>query len=421
MGSRQEFGKSLLIMQAEDSALAATLRKDEALVTASVGKMQGKIDTLALGQANLAASVSVAAAAVSALGAAASATGNQALATAATVATFGVALGAMASAAVASAAGMKALTMASLAFVATPLGVVLLAVAAAAAAVAAVWHKSNQEQREATALADKAAEKLKAQTEAIDKQADALERQIKLLKGTKPSELEGNLRLRNLLMEKEVLEVANKLRSEEETRGKALSDRIRVLERETQIISGQKTALDFIADAGERAATAARDRAKATKEAADAAKAEAQAAASLRRSQGFLTPAEARERVNLAATEQVGALVRQAALRAAFADRFNLDLQFKLAELDSSQRRLAEALGLRGGGDAARQIRRGGAIASTAFTTGRAGLFAAIQAPDPAQIKRNRESTDTAKAVRETANNTKQIARAVITGSGLGQ
>ena len=419
MATPQEFGKAILIMQANDSALAATLKKDEALVSASVAKMQGNINTLSVSQGNLADTASTASASVATLGALASVTGSRSLIAATQIGTLATAMITQAGAAGKASDAIKTFALRIGAFIVSPAGLAIAAIAAGLGFLAFKWSQVNKGVEEAIELEQKAAEKLKAQTEAIDKQAAALERQIKLLGGAKASELEGNTRLRNLLIEKEALEVAIKIRTVEDAKEKALSDRIRALKTETQLLSGQKTALELIVDLDERAAAAARDRAKATKEAADAARSEAQAAEDLRRSQGFLTPAEARQRVNLAATEQVGALERQRALRAALADRFNLDLQFKLSELDTQQRKLAEALGLRGGGDP-RQTQRGGAIASTAFTTGNAGQFASIQAPDPAAMKRNRESTDTAKAAQETAKNTNRIARLMGATGGLG-
>jgi hypothetical protein len=418
MATPQEFGKAILIMQAEDSQLAATLKKDEALVTASVGKMQGKINTLSVSQGNLGDTAGAASASVATLGAVASVTGSRSVIVAAQVGQLTVAMIQQANATELASAAIKKFALRIGAFIVSPAGLAIAAIAAGVGFLAFKWSKLNEGVEEAIALEQKATDKLKAQTEAIDKQAAALERQIKLLGGVKPSELEGNTRLRNLLIEKESLEVANKLRTESEAQEKALSGRIAALEKETRLLTGEQTALEQIVSIDERRATAARDRAKANKDAADALRTEAATAENLRRSQGFLTPAEARERVNLAATEQAGALERQRALRAALADRFNLDLQFKLAELDTQQRKLAEALGLRG--DAARQGQRGGAIASTAFTTGSAGLFASVQAVSPAQMKRNRESAETAKAAGETAKNTKRMVRLMGTTGGLG-
>ena len=418
MATAQEFGKAILIMQAEDSALAATLKKDEALVTASVGKMQGKINTLSLAQKDLSGTASAASASVATLGIVATLTGSQSLVAAAGVAQLTTAMVTQAAATTSATAALVKFGAAMWALLATPLGVMLTLFAAQVVVVTRASREWNAEQKEAAERAEKVRERIDKQREAIQKQARALAEQIKIAKGALPSELETDPILKRLKAEKEEVTEVMKLQAAEQAREDARLGRIAALQQETQILQGQKTALDFIADADERAATAARDRAKATKEAAQAAKDEAKAAQDARRGLGFFTPSEARARLAEIELEQAGARTRERALRAAFAERFGLEEDFKVHELGAFQRRLAESLGF--GGIGGRQPLQGGAIATTAFTTGNAGLFAAGAAPDPAQQRRDREATEGTKAAKETATNTGRIATLMTTGNGLG-
>lgn len=95
MAKSLEFGRSVLVMDADDAKLEATLKADEQLVSQSVNKMQGSANKLTVGTATMGAAVGVLGASVAAFGAAAGASGNATLQALAPIGGFVAAVGTM--------------------------------------------------------------------------------------------------------------------------------------------------------------------------------------------------------------------------------------------------------------------------------------------------------------------------------------
>lgn len=245
-----------LSVEADDSQLRATLAKDEALVRQSAVKMQAGLQPLVLGQAAVGQSAGAASAAVGLLGATASATGSTALASAAQIGGMGAAFGGLATAALAGAAGIKAMTVASLVFIATPIGAVVAALGVVMLALSAIFYKNRREQEAANAVLEKQREKLKQVTEERKKEAKALRQRIAIAEGADP--LSFSTRNTELKFQVRAAEEAKKLRDTQKATAAATEERVQALGRQLQVMRGQATEASFIKDDEERRLTIAR-------------------------------------------------------------------------------------------------------------------------------------------------------------------
>lgn len=186
----EQFGRAVLAIEADDSGLREALKRSEAIVRASAAKMESDLKPLAVGQQEVAGSASAASAAVATLGATASLTGNQMLATTTQVGGLAAALISQAAATTSATTAIKTMTKASLAFLATPIGVALVALAGIIALVTLAWTAHNKEAKEAEERLKAAAGAADDHVTALTKENAAIERQIAINEGALASDLD---------------------------------------------------------------------------------------------------------------------------------------------------------------------------------------------------------------------------------------
>ena len=407
MAKSLEFGRSVLVMDADDSKLEAALKADEQLVTQSVNKMQGNLNKLEVSMTGTGSAAGVATTGVSALGAAAAATGNTSLMVAAQAGTLGVALRTMGNEALGASAQLRVLAASSLKFIATPLGATLAVIAVILGAVALAWKKAGDEAEKAREKMEKERGKqlqdyeagVKVQGELVAIQDKILVAQGKLtqrladenalrLRLTEvaarwPAFAEERVRLQNELTDAlEQNAAAAKLAAAADADAKAVQareDKLNALRDELAILTSSLTKYDLIADAEERSLQIQIDQTREMQQQAKLAEDRARAERERFEGKGPKTAAEAetlvRQSIQLAeANQRSGALVRDAVEK------------LKLLGIDSKMlEKVAQSLGA----DAVPTTTRfgQGALELSAFAaTGRGG--GGVAGPDPVQAAR---------------------------------
>lgn len=411
--AKEEFGKAVLAVVADDKQLITTLKRDEQVVTQSVGKMQGSLNKLTVTTQGTGGAATAAAAGVSALGAAASASGSAAAQSAAQLGTLGVALSMTATAATAAKVQLLAAAAAAATFALTPIGAIITALALAAAAIGTVILKGRAERKEAEAWLKIKEQKLKDVLAATEKQAKAIEQQIRIEQGlAKATDFIGNKRVRELTEELNAIKARNVAEEATVKAQQARADKLGNLRDQLAVLRGTKTQYDLIADVEERSLRIMIDRTAEAQAAEKAARGEADARTKARAArfegQGPKTAAEA-QRLVMGTLKLVEANQRSAALTtaafnkiAAQAERFGLTKKM----LD----KLAAAAGVQR--EAPGQMRFGaGAVSVAAFAaTGRgAGVGTAR---DPVEQQRLTREEKRTKAAEATARNTERLADA---------
>lgn len=292
----QDFGRAVLAIEGDDSQLRATLQRDEALTRQSAAKMQANLAPLTVGVTELGASADVAASSVGVLASVAAATGSASVMTAAQIGVIGSSLKTLGNQALGATAQLKALASASLAFMATGLGIALAAIAAAVGVAAIAWRSHNKELAEANRLAEEGRKAFESSFASIQKQNQALAKRLFLARGADPLTLEiaaikGRIANEDDLFLKQELRFSltmlQLIQEEQQTKKMAAqeqaadtakrvaaqaaldialntrtatADRIGALDQEIAILKGIRTANFFIADDIERQKAATRDR-----------------------------------------------------------------------------------------------------------------------------------------------------------------
>lgn len=399
MAKSLEFGKSVLIMDVDDSRLEAGLKADEQLVKQSVNKMQGNMNKLEVSMRGTAQAGVVASRGVAVLGTAAALTGSAVLATSGYAVTMAIGLKELGNEALGASAQLVTLGRRSLALIATPIGAIITATALALGALAIAARKAAggiQELTEQEKLLADIMESRHKQTRSFEKSLETLQDKMGVTTGRMSAFL---ARWRELGRTRPELSLAQTLRlTEAEQALQRIQDSKAAADRK------ERAALDEITRKQKEALALAEGRARAQEQAAAAAEAEARALAARA---GPQTPAEARtmigEQIALENARQRGINVLLHAL-----ERSRPGGQ-RHGIVEEMLQRLGYGAGRAAALGAPTATRFGpGAIELSAFAgTGRGGGVAA--APDPVQsarIAKENERTADLKAVRRSSERT---------------
>jgi len=208
-------GEALYTIKADDSQFAKTLQRDEQLAKTYVVRTQAELNKLGMASAQAGKEVTdssrAATSALSGLGTVAALTGSTAVAASVQVGTLGIQLKELA---------------ASLGSAIARFGPYGAALAAIGTLIYAIYDRQRiadwiEGVDEANKRLDAMREKLVAQEMTIKARADAVKREIAILKGAKPSDLESNAGVAALLREKERLQAAIELRKQIDARREA--------------------------------------------------------------------------------------------------------------------------------------------------------------------------------------------------------
>lgn len=255
----EQFGKAILVLEADDTQLRSTLKRDEALVRNSATTMQASLRPLTIGVGALGETSAAASSGVAVLGAAASVSGSTALVMGAQVGQLGVALVQQTLAAGKAADAIKSMTAASLKFLATPLGIVLAALAVVITVATFAWSKYNKEAKEAAETAKAAAQAFKERAASIEKETEALRRKLAVTKGADPRSF-AEFDLGN-----ELREARNESRRAAESKAPFSESRQRSAARTVEQLEVQLRITKAIIVAEDKAVDAVKQRARATR------------------------------------------------------------------------------------------------------------------------------------------------------------
>lgn len=433
MAKSLEFGKSVLVMDADDTKLEAALKADEQLVRQSVNKMQGNLNKLEVSMQGAGSGAAVATTGLTTLGAAAAATGSTSLMVAAQVGTLGYSLKIMGNEALGASAQLKAMAVSSVKFIATPLGATLAALAVVLGAVAWAWKSAADEAEKAREKMEKAAAldvqryeagvKLQAEMEGIQRQilvaqgemtkrqADeiALRERLQSIAERWPALVERRVALQNELTDalEANAQAARKLaQADKDAAAKqAREDKLNALRDELAILTTSLTKYDLIGDEVERGLRKQIDQTREMQAQATLVEDRARAERERFEGKGPKTAAEAeklvRQSLQLAeANQRSGALVRDAV------DKLKaMGMDAKMLE------KIAQSLGA--GVEPKPTMRFGqGALELSAFAaTGRGG--GGVAGPDPIQSARIAKEDKRTKDIADISKSSKRTADAI--------
>lgn len=403
MAKSLEFGKSVLVMDADDSKLEAALKADEQLVTQSVNKMQGSLNKLEVSMQGTGSAAGVATSGVSALGAAASATGSQTLMLGSQIGNLGVGLSLMGKQVTTASAQLRIMVQGALAFIATPIGAAVAAIAATLAVVALAWKSAGDEAEKAREKMERIREVEQKRWEAQNKlnaEMNRVQRQVLVAQGQMTQREADFIKLKRELVSREGITIAQI----EERLGleSALQD---ALARKVALAEQERTALAETDRKNKEILATEQERLRIAEALASAAEAEARA---LTARAGPQTPEQARTMIR----EQLE--LENARQRGIFMLLKAQEIARPGGERAGAIEELLRRFGFGGGGAGAKPTTRfgQGAIELSAFAaTGRGGGGGAA-GPDPIQAVRIAKEDKRTKAAEATARNTERLAEA---------
>lgn len=412
MAKSLEFGRSVLVMDADDAKLEAALKADEQLVTQSVNKMQGKMNQLTVTTQATSAAAFNASAGMSAMSASAGLLSGV--------------MGSTISRGVAAIQMIQQLRMSMSSLTVTMLGgagiIAALILFREEIGNASRWIGETVFGMEDLAKAERAAaEELKKFEKGWDfeKKIEAINDQIRVLTEEGFTEMDAKaralIRTTDMTVEqiREFLELQAELaemkaadaRADSDTKAMQVrADKLTNLQDQLAVLRGAKSQYDLIADAEERALRIEIDRTKEMQIQAKAAEDRARTEREQFEGKGPKTAAEA-ERLVFQSVQLAEANQRSAALVRDAVDKL------KLLGIDSATlEKVAMSLGAGPGAKPTTRFGQGAIELSAFAATGRGG--GAATGPDPVQAARIAKEDKRTKAAEATARNTERLAEA---------